>query len=169
MSHQSTVAIYHTHAEAESAVKALEHSGFDMTQLSIVGHGYHTEENVIGYYNTGDRIKAWGSAGAFWGGIWGLLFGSAFFMIPGVGPLFVAGPLVSWIVGVLEGVIVVGAAGALGAGLMSIGIPKDSVIEYETALKAGKFLLIAHSTPEALEQARGILENTAAEMLQRHG
>jgi uncharacterized membrane protein len=168
MSNQSTVAIYHTHAEAESAIKALEQSGFDMTQLSIVGQGYHTEENIIGYYNTGDRIKAWGSAGAFWGGIWGLLFGSAFFMIPGVGPLFVAGPLVSWIVGVLEGAIVLGAAGALGAGLMSIGIPKDSIIQYETALKAGKFLLIAHSTPEALEQARGILEKTAPEMLHRH-
>ncbi len=168
MSHQSTVAIYHTHAEAESAVKALEHSGFDMTQLSIVGQGYHTEENVIGYYNTGDRIKAWGSAGAFWGGIWGLLFGSAFFMIPGVGPLFVAGPLVSWIVGVLEGAVVLGAAGALGAGLFSIGIPKDSIVQYETALKAGKFLVIAHSTPEALAQARSILEGSAPDTLHHH-
>ena len=168
MSNQSTVAIYRTHQEAEAAVKALQHSGFDMTQLSIVGQGYHTEENVIGYYNTGDRIKAWGSTGAFWGGIWGLLFGSAFFMIPGVGPLFVAGPLVSWIVGVLEGAVVLGTAGALAAGLASIGIPKDSILQYESAIKAGKFLVIAHSTPESLEQARQILESSVPEAIQHH-
>jgi hypothetical protein len=54
---------------------------------------------VIGYYNAGDRMKYWGKLGAFWGGFWGLLFGSAFFLIPGVGPLLVAGPLVGWIVG----------------------------------------------------------------------
>jgi len=34
----------------------------------------------------------WGKMGAFWGGFWGLLFGSAFFAIPGVGPVLVAGP-----------------------------------------------------------------------------
>ena len=38
----------------------------------------------------------------FWGGIWALLLGSAFFWVPGLGPLLVAGPLVAWIVGALE-------------------------------------------------------------------
>jgi len=32
--------------------------------------------------------------GAFWGGFWGLLFGSAAFAIPGLGPILLAGPLV---------------------------------------------------------------------------
>jgi hypothetical protein len=48
------VAIYNTHDEAEQAVKTLEQGGFDMRQLSIVGRDYHTEEHVVGYYNTGD-------------------------------------------------------------------------------------------------------------------
>ena len=69
-----------------------------MKKLSIVGKGYHTDEQVVGYYNTGDRMKYWGKVGAFWGGFWGLLFGSALFMIPGLGPILVAGPLVAWIV-----------------------------------------------------------------------
>jgi hypothetical protein len=30
--------------------------------------------------------------GAFWGGLWGLLFGAAFFAIPGIGPVVIAGP-----------------------------------------------------------------------------
>jgi hypothetical protein len=37
---------------------------------------------------------------------------------------------------------------AIGAGLYSIGIPKDSVLQYEIALKADKFLLIAHGTAD---------------------
>ena len=36
---------------------------------------YHSEENVVGFYNAGDRMMYWGKTGAFWGGLWGLLFG----------------------------------------------------------------------------------------------
>ena len=124
----SVVAIYKSHAEAETAIKELQQSGFDMKKLSIVGRDYHTDEHVVGYYNTGDRMKHWGKTGAFWGGIWGLLFGSAFLLIPGVGPLVMAGPLVGWIVGALEGAVVVGGLSALGAGLYGMGIPKDSIL-----------------------------------------
>ena len=99
----SVVGIYNSHTEAEAAVKELQKSGFDMKKLSVVGKDYHTEENVVGFYNTGDRMKFWGKLGAFWGGLWGILFGSAFFVIPGVGQLVVLGPLVMMIVGAMEG------------------------------------------------------------------
>src|SRR5579864_2076724 len=156
----SVVAIYATHTEAEQAVKELQKSGFDMKKMSIVGKDYHTDEQVVGYYNVGDRMKYWGTQGAFWGGIWGMLFGTAFFAIPGVGPLVVAGPLVAWIVAALEGAAVVGGLSALGAGLFSIGIPKDSVVKYETALKADNFLLVAHGTADEVSKARDIMHTT---------
>ena len=82
------VAVYNTHVEAEAGIKELQKAGFAMNKLSIVGKDYHSDEHVVGYYNTGDRMRYWGKLGAFWGGIWGLLFGSAFFMIPGFGPIF---------------------------------------------------------------------------------
>src|SRR5271154_431517 len=144
----AVVAIYKSHTEAEAAVKELQQSGFNMKQLSIVGRDYHTDEHVVGYYNAGDRMKYWGKTGAFWGGIWGMLFGSALFVIPGVGPLLVAGPLVAWIVGALEGAVVVGGLSAIGAGLCSLGIPKDSIVRYETALKTDKFVLVVHGTQD---------------------
>ncbi len=156
----SVVAVYGTHAGAEEAVKELQRAGIDMRSLSIVGKNSHTDEQVTGYYNTGDRMKYWGKAGAFWGGFWGLLFGSAFFAIPGIGPVLVAGPLVAWIVGALEGAVVVGGLSAVGAGLYSIGIPKDSVLQYELALKTDKFLLLAHGTAADVEKARSIIEGT---------
>lgn len=158
----SCVATFNTHTEAESAIKELQKSGFDMKKLSIVGKDYHTEEDVVGYYNAGDRMKYWGKLGAFWGGLWGFLFGAAFFWVPGLGPLVVGGPLVSWIVGALEGAAVVGGLSALGAGLYSIGIPKDAVLKYETALKADKFLLIAHGDADEVSKAQEILKGTAA-------
>jgi hypothetical protein len=109
----AVVAVYNTHSEAEEAVRELQHGGFDMTKLSIVGKDYHTEEHVSGFYNTGDRMKSWGKLGAFWGGLWGLLLGAAFFVIPGIGPVVVAGPAVAWIVGALEGAVVVGGSARL--------------------------------------------------------
>ena len=156
----AVVAIYHTHTDAEAAVKELQKAGYDMTKLSIVGKDYHTEEHVTGYYSTGDRMKYWGKLGAFWGGIWGLLFGSAFFLIPGLGPMLAAGPIVAWIVGALEGAVVTGGFTAIGAGLYSIGIPKDSVLKYETALKTDKFLLIAHGSPAEATKAQQVLHTT---------
>lgn len=115
-----------------------------MKKLSVVGKDVHTDEHVVGYYNAGDRMKYWGKTGAFWGGLWGLLFGAAFFWVPGVGPLLIAGPLPAWIVGALEGAAVVGGLSAFGAGLYSIGIPKNTVLQYETAIKTDRFLLVAH-------------------------
>jgi hypothetical protein len=164
----SVVAIFKSHTEAESAVKELQKSGFDMKKLSIVGRDYHTDENVVGYYNTGDRMRYWGKLGAFWGGFWGLLFGSALFVIPGVGPLLMAGPIVAWIVGALEGAVVVGGLSALGAGLYSIGIPKDSIVQYETAVKSGKYVLIAHGSDVETAHAREIINRSNPEALQEH-
>ena len=164
----SIVATYPTHTAAEAAVKELQQSGFDMKKLSIIGQDYHTDEHVVGYYNTGDRMKAWGKTGAFWGGLWGLLFGAAFFSIPGLGPILVAGPLVSWIVGALEGAVLVGGVSAVGAGLYSLGMPKDSILHYETAIKSGKFVLIAHGSNEEVTNAKEILKRTDTETLDHH-
>jgi hypothetical protein len=156
----AVVAIYDTHVGAEEAVKKLQRAGIDMRTLSIVGKNSHTDEHPVGYYNTGDRMKYWGKSGAFWGGFWGLLFGSAFFAIPGIGPVLAAGPVVAWIVGALEGAAVVGGVSALGAGLYSIGIPKDSVVQYELAVRTDKFLVMVHAKASEVETARDVLGST---------
>jgi hypothetical protein len=164
----AVVAVYPSHPALEDAIKELQRSGFDLTQLSIVGKDYYTDQQVVGYYNAGDRMKYWGTMGAFWGGLWGLLIGAAFFWVPGVGPLLVAGPAAAWILGALEGAVVVGGVSALGAGLYGIGIPKDSIVRYETAIKAGKFLLILHGTAAEVARAREILTPTKPDELAEH-
>ena len=87
----TVVAVFPDHEAAESAVKNLAGAGFDIKHLSVIGKGYHTDEKVEGFYNAGDRVKFWGSRGAYWGALWGWLIGALFITIPGAGGVVVLG------------------------------------------------------------------------------
>ena len=156
------VAVFKTHKAAEGAVKLLENNEISLENISVVSKGYHVEEHPIGYYNTGDRVKFWGKEGAFWGSLWGILFGSAFFWIPGFGPLAIAGPLASTIVGGVEGAIVGGGLSALGGALASIGIPKDSIVQYEKVVKEDQVLMVVNGSSQDIEEANLLLSQTDA-------
>jgi len=165
---KAIVAVYNTHIEADEAIKALQRSGFDMQKLSIVGKDYQTEEHAVGYYNIGDRAKFWGKTGAFWGGLMGVLFSSAFLLIPVVGHVIVLGPFVSALVGGLEGATAVGASSALFGALTGLGIPRDSVVQYENDVRAGKFLVLAQGATEDLTRAREVLDPAVAQSVAIH-
>lgn len=162
------VAVYDTHTQAESAVKALQLAGFDMKKLSIIGRDYQTEEHVVGFFNAGDRAKFFGKLGAFWGGLMGMLFGSALLFVPVLGHVIILGPLAAIIFGGLQGAVLVGGASALVGGLMSIGIPKDSVLRYETALKSDKFLLIVHGDAQDIKRAHELLATSGLASFDHH-
>jgi hypothetical protein len=162
------IAVFVDHQGAEAAVKKLASAGIEMKHLSVVGKGYHTDEKVVGFYNVGDRIKFWGKRGAFWGGLWGWLFGGVFMMIPVVGHVVVLGYLATMVVSAIEGAIVVGGLSALGAALYSSGIPKDSVVAYESAVKADGFLVIAHGPAEEVERAKAILGTLSPSRVDLH-
>lgn len=165
----AVVAVYNSHTDAEQAVAKLSAASFDIKQVSIIGKDYHTQENVVGYYTAGDRMKSWGGLGAFWGGIWGLLVGAGVFLIPGIGPVLIAGPFLAALVGALESAVVVGGLSALAAGLVSLGIPKHSAVKYEEEIKADKFVLVAHGAAEELARAQAILAETSPASIERHG
>jgi hypothetical protein len=152
------VAVYATHNQAEDAITLLDSNGFNMKNLSIIGQNYETKEHPVGFANTGDRIRSWGKFGAFWGSIWGVLFGSAMMFVPGIGFVVLAG----WIVAALGGAVVGGGLGMLGAALASIGIPENCVVEYETEIKAGSVLVLAHGTDVEIQEAQESLSTTPA-------
>jgi hypothetical protein len=156
----AVLAIYGTSTGAEEAVKKLHRAGIDMRTLSIIGKDRTGNEQVVGFYNSGDRMKYWGKAGGFWGGFWELLFGSAFFAIPGVGPVLVAGPLVTWIVRALEGTGIVRGVSIIGSGLYGMGVPKNNVLKYELAVKRNNLLLVVYGTATEAENARDIIAST---------
>jgi hypothetical protein len=152
------IAVFADHQLADTAVRKLTEAGFEMKNLSVVGKGYHTDEKVVGFYNADDRIKFWGTRGAFWGGLWGLFFGGLFMTIPVVGHVIVLGYLATIVIAGIESAVIVGGLSALGAALYSMGIPKDSVIQYETDVKDDGFLVMARGTAEEIARAKAILD-----------
>jgi hypothetical protein len=110
----ASVSICNSHEEAEAAIQTLKKFGFDVRKLSLIGKGYHSEEHPVGFYSTGDKIRAWGSTGAFWGSMWGILMAPAVFMLPPLGMIAMAGPIVSVVISALEGAVLVG--GPVGRG-----------------------------------------------------
>jgi hypothetical protein len=138
--HHAVVAMCNTHTEAEAAIKELNRAAFDVRKLSIVGKDYHTDKHVVGYYNTGYRMKYWGTA------------------ITGIGPVLIAGPLLGWVLDALEETVVTGGMTTIGTALNNMGIPKDEVLSYETALKSSKFILLAHGTAEEVAHAQSIIQ-----------
>jgi len=158
----SALYVFNTHPDAQDAIRSLGRSGFDVGKLSLIGKGHNSEETPIGFYTGGDRILTWGSIGAVWGGIWGLLLAPAIFFLPGFGLVAMAGPIVAALIGALEGAVVVGGLTALGAGLTHIGIPYNQALQYETALKEEKYLLMVHGTSGNAIEARSVLTRTQA-------
>lgn len=155
------VAVYGTHETAEAAIRTVAANGLDMTRFSIVGRGYHSDEHVVGFYSAGDRVRFWGTRGAYWGGLWGLLFGGMFLTIPMVGAVVILGPLAAIVFAAIEaaveGAVVAGGLGALGAALYGLGIPHDGVLQYEKVLKADHFLVVVHGPSEESARARTLL------------
>jgi hypothetical protein len=146
----AVLAICNTHTETEVAIKELKQAAFNVKKLSIVGKDYHTDKHVVGYYNAGDCMKYWGTA------------------IPGIGPVLIVGPLLGWVLGALEETVVTGGMTAIGAAFNNLGIPKDSVLNYETAIKSSKFILLAHGTAEEVAHAQSIIQTKRARSIGTH-
>ena len=164
----TVVAVFANHEAAEDAIKQLARSGIDMKQLSVVGKGYHTDEKVLGFYNTGDRVKFWGKYGAFWGGLWGILAGGVYVAMPAAAGVMVIGYLAAGVISAIEGAAIVGGLSALGAALYSVGIQKDSIVAYETAIEADGFLVMAKGSADDLARAKAALSSFNPSRIDAH-
>jgi hypothetical protein len=164
----TVIAVFATHDAADAAVRNLAKEGFALKDLSVVGKGYHTEDHAVGFYNIGDRVRFWGKRGLVWGGLWGMFFGGLFLTIPVVGHVIILGYLAVVAASAVEGAVTVGGLSAIGAALASIGIAHDSVVQYETVLKADSFLVMAHGTAEEMARAHDLLAKASPASVQIH-
>jgi len=151
-----TVGIFDKSTQAQQIVERLIDEDFPMDQLSLLGKGGQgSGDDVLGvsYHDTGEKMKVWGEQGAFWGALWGLLAGATgMFVLPGLGPLLAAGPVVEALAGAIAGAAVAGGAMAgaaalsqLAAALHRLGLPADAVARIEAAIKEGKTVVILHT------------------------
>jgi len=164
----SVIGVYKRLAEAEDAVRALGDGGFPIDQTSIIARHLEDDRRVHGYVTACDVAKSSAVTGAWVGGIFGLLAGAAFLWLPGVGPLVVAGSLAAVLLGGVEGAAAGAALSGVLGWLFSLGVSREKILKYEEAVRAGKFLVVAHGTADDVERARQILAPSAAEQLDTH-
>jgi hypothetical protein len=164
----AAVAVYPHFRAAGTAIQRLKESGFEMDKVSVAARDERSGNQVTGYYRGNNGMCYWGRLGQFWGPLWGLLSGWAFFAVPGLGPVLVAGPLAGWIVALLENAAIFGGLTVVGAGLYNIGVAKQSVLECEAALREGKYVVLVHGAGEDVRRARQLLNLTEDPLPQRH-
>jgi hypothetical protein len=168
MAENSVVGVFATLGEAEAAVRSLGDGGFPIQNVSIIAQHLTDDRRIHGYVTACDVAKSAAGTGAWVGGIFGLLVGAAFLWVPGVGPLVVAGSLAAVLLGGIEGAVAGAALSGLLGWLLGLGISQEKILKYEAAVKAGKFLVIAHGPADAVERARAILADSTAEQLDLH-
>jgi hypothetical protein len=174
------VAVYDDEAEAQQTIEQLRDTGAAMDMLSVLGRVHASGDDVLGIYYTGmgSRVEAWAKHGALWGAAWGLLAGAAaMFVMPLVGPIFAAGPIVETIVVTLGGGLAgaaaggaVGSAGMAGAAALTqlasamhrAGIPQDQLDHLHQAIVDGHFVLLLRETADQVQPWLEVLRRSEA-------
>jgi uncharacterized membrane protein len=156
---QVVIGVYDTLEEAEQAIERLHEEGVSLEDVSIVGQGLQSETKIHGFVTTGDLAKESAGVGAFFGGLMGMLAGTAFLFVPGLGPLVVLGPLATTLAGAGEGALAGGIIGALFGKL----VEKEHIPKLEQRVRAGKYLVVAHG-----DRAHEVIQGSAAREVETH-
>ena len=164
----NVVAVYADHEQAESAIRRLHKDGYALDELSIVGRDIQVTEEPRGFVSTADYVSAGARTGAAAGGLAGVALGAALLLVPGIGPVVVAGPLAAALLAGIEGALAGVALGALSGALIGLGVPREHAIKYETAVEKGKYLVIVRGCGEDIERARRLLAADEPEQVEVH-
>lgn len=152
--HCIAVAIFDTHCEALEAVRQLQRGGFDMSKISMVGRGCDTSEDRADSAEAPVHFSA--KPESFWASLGETLFGTAFLVSPVLGHLVVLGPLASAAASAGRA-LVGGSLSALAGALSALGISRQCVLHYQTALEADKYLLVVHGEAHLQQRASDLL------------
>ena len=167
---KALVVICSGHAQADKAIAELHQVGFDMKHVSVLRKAFVSDEEIVGCYVADGRLMALGGSAAFWEQLWSLPGGAGLFVVPGIGPVVIAGPLVDALAATVKDAVIIGGLTALGAASYSIGIPKEKALKYEREMRANKCILIAVGTPEEEAEAKAAIETAqATESVMIHG
>jgi hypothetical protein len=162
MSKKSVLGTAKNRTQAETIVDNLHSVGFNYDDISVIFlNDDTTRDFAISNQTKAPEGAATGAGiGGVLGGTLGLLAGLGALVIPGLGPLVAAGP----IMGALSGAAVGAAVGGIAGGLIAMGIPEYEATIYEGKVREGNVLIAIHTeTSEQIKQATDILERDGAE------
>lgn len=138
--------IYPSSLDAERGAADLISAGFSSPDISVLLPDV--------------RSKQGATAGGLLSGALGILAGAGALVMPGVGPIVAAGP----ILGGLAGAGVGGAAGGLAGALVGLGIPEYEAKRYVGRVQDGGTLLSVHCESAArVKRAKQVLNSSGAD------
>ncbi len=167
--HHFVAGVFNNEDRAFTVVEDMIEHDFPMDQVSVLHRAGGQGDDVLGiaYSDEKERFKVWGTQGALWGGLGGLLAGTAgLVLLPGVGPLLIAGPIVDAIAGAIAGAGLMSGGAAvthLTIGLRRMGIPEEHLEVLHDAIMDGKTVLILNSGDDDPEKWRQRLKWQGAE------
>lgn len=147
---KTVMALLQNGEEARRAVDDLLASGFEKKDIGVVA-----KDDVPAEFKA--IMKDMGK-GAAVGALTGLVLAATTLMIPGFGPLLVAGPAAALVAGLAYG----GLAGGIIGAFISKGVPEEHAHAYAEGLRRGGTLVTAHARNDEAAQ-RGV------EVMKRHG
>jgi hypothetical protein len=153
----ASVFVLDSEAEVTRSLRKLQEADWEMNRVSVAGKDRHDSEEVLVCYADGQGMRYWAERRPFWGELWRVLSGGAFFWGPSIGPVLVAGPLGNWTISALENETVFRGQTPLGAGIYSVGIGREGIAECDRVLRQGKYLVLVYGTAQEMQRARRIL------------
>ncbi len=158
---ETVLAVYDTYDTANHAIDDLVAAGFNRSNVSLAANDVRGE-----YTHLADQdVKGSEGAGfgAAVGGVTGAVASLAAIVIPGIGPIIAAGPLVA-LLGGATGAVVGAAAGAvtggLAASLIHMGVPAEEAGYYaESVRRGGALVTVTTNTDDESERATSILRS----------
>ncbi len=157
----SVFGLFHDQETLGRAVDALQGGGFPTSDISVLMPRSQSERLFAHEHHT--KAPEGATTGAIAGGVvvggLSLLVGLGALVIPGLGPLIAAGPIVAALAGLGAG----GAVGGIAGAFIGMGIPEYEAKRYETFVQEGGFLVSVHCDDDAAaHRARGILDGFGA-------
>jgi hypothetical protein len=154
---KSIIALYDNVDNAHRAVRDLVDYGFDREGISLMTQDRRQAEREMGTVEedtVSEGAGAGAGVGALVGGLGGLLVGLGALAIPGIGPLLVAGPLVTTLAGAGVGA----GLGALVGALAGMGVPEEEARYYAEGVRRGGTLVTVRSPDDRAPEAVDIME-----------
>lgn len=155
MTTTTTIGIFPNKAKAESVIEELKDVGVSNTEISCV---YTNDNGTVKDSQTDEKVgvgvATGATAGAVIGSIAGLVVANG--LLPGLGTLFVAGPLAAalGLTGATATTVAAAATGAAAGGLIGgltqLGVDSSDAELYEQHVKSGDVLVICRADDEGV-------------------
>ncbi|MDX1688273.1 MAG: hypothetical protein R3248_09845 [Candidatus Promineifilaceae bacterium] len=153
---KTVVGLYDELETARHVVQDLTDAGFDANDINLIAgdpDGQYAKPDEDAVHAGADSAVEGAVAGGVLGGLAGLLFGLSAFALPGLGPVIIAGPILSSFVGAGIGA----ASGGLVATLVEWGLSEEEAELYLEGVRRGNALVMVRTQAEEVDEVRQIM------------